>query len=91
MKITCIYPEYPECINGVMRFVKNLYFPQSPEKEIDIIGIWFDEYYKHKEEVIRAHTLEEKQKIKEKLINNISAINPNLLYLKTFAIDKELI
>ena len=98
-KILCTYPAFG--INGVQRFVKDLYEEFSRDYEVKLAGVWFDErleVYKPNSNVptIRRAINDEgdystREKIKKDFISLLYSYEPDILHLNTCGMDIEVL
>lgn len=89
MKVLCIYPHQPASVNGVMRFVKELYSGLALVESFSKAGVWFDLFYTDEEETLKALSEEEKEKIKQVFVKKVKEEKPQIIHLNSYAIDKD--
>jgi glycosyltransferase involved in cell wall biosynthesis len=98
-KILCIYPAYG--INGVKRFVRDLY-EELGDYEIKMLGIWFDSKLEERDKEFNllkeigdenGRKVDEltKQKVKNDVISSIYSFEPDIIHLNAYAIDIDIL
>jgi len=96
-KILCVYPSWG--VNGVQRFVKDLYEGLRDVYNVKLVGLWFDSKLEVRDENFEiVHMIDAekdeyrgKEEVKRKFKELVDKYEPNIIHLNTFGIDKDIL